>query len=365
MKILHTSDIQLDAPFLFLGEGGKRHRQQIRDTFETVVKLADRERYDLLLIAGDLFDSNRPSQITVDLVSSLLRNLAIPVCVLPGNHDCYDTHSIYRKYTFPSNVVIFTEQRTEQMLPELDVTVHGKAIRRPESTESPLMDVHRTGKTRFEVAIAHGNLVGGVVESPPRPIQPKEIEDCGMDYVALGDWHAFSDRSEGRVRACYSGAPEPMAFDQEGCGFVASVALDVRGIDVKPVRVGKIAAKQVSIDVTGKTAQEVLEEILDRADPNLMLEVSLIGLQREGEVLSPEELGALLSPRFYALRFRDLSHPEVKAASEADYSHDLVIGRFADLMHKRIQSAEDEAKKHMAERALQVGIALLQGKEVS
>ena len=64
LKILHTSDVQLDAPFRFLGETGSRHRQQLRKTFRRIVGLAAEGGFDLLLIAGDLFNDNRPRQVT-------------------------------------------------------------------------------------------------------------------------------------------------------------------------------------------------------------------------------------------------------------------------------------------------------------
>jgi DNA repair exonuclease SbcCD nuclease subunit len=61
MKLLHTSDVQLDAPLTFLGKNGQKLRAQFRETFGKVVDLASSGAYDLLLIAADLFDSNRLS----------------------------------------------------------------------------------------------------------------------------------------------------------------------------------------------------------------------------------------------------------------------------------------------------------------
>ena len=128
VKMLHTSDVQLDAPFHFLGNKGQRHRQQLRETFRRIVDMAAEAEFDLLLITGDLFNDNRPHQDTVDFVVSQVGRLDIPVCILPGNHDCYDDTSVYRKARFPDNVVIFTEQPTIREFAELDVAVYGNAI---------------------------------------------------------------------------------------------------------------------------------------------------------------------------------------------------------------------------------------------
>ncbi|MEA3335483.1 MAG: hypothetical protein U9R25_06195 [Chloroflexota bacterium] len=62
IKLLRTSDVQLDAPFTFLGERGARHRQQLRQTFARIVELAREDGCHMLLIAGDLFNDNHPSQ---------------------------------------------------------------------------------------------------------------------------------------------------------------------------------------------------------------------------------------------------------------------------------------------------------------
>jgi DNA repair exonuclease SbcCD nuclease subunit len=72
LRILHTSDVQLDAPFHFLGDKGQRHRQQLRETFRRIVDMAAEAGFDLLLITGDLFNDNRPHQDTIDFVVSQL-----------------------------------------------------------------------------------------------------------------------------------------------------------------------------------------------------------------------------------------------------------------------------------------------------
>ena len=60
VRILHTADVHLDAPFRWLGERGEDQRTQVRRTFEKVCDLA--KAHDLILIAGDLFNSNAVSQ---------------------------------------------------------------------------------------------------------------------------------------------------------------------------------------------------------------------------------------------------------------------------------------------------------------
>jgi DNA repair exonuclease SbcCD nuclease subunit len=364
LRILHTSDVQLGAPFHFLGGKGRQHRQQLRETFRGIVDLAIEKRFDLLLIAGDLFNDNRPHQTTIDFVASQLGRLDIPVCILPGNHDRYDDTSIYRRARFPDNAIIFTEQPTIQEFPELDVTVYGNAIKSRHSRLSPLRGLTRTGTTRWHVAMAHGNLVRPDIADPPRPIQPEDIEASSMDYVAMGDWHAFADYSQGGVKAFYSGAPEPTAMGQKGAGHVAYIKIDESGVNVQKKRVGNVLTDGVEVDISGKPATQIAKEIEACADPNLMLKVTLCGLAQLGAVLDTEKLEQELTPHFYHIECSDQSHPQLEAISLDDYPEELVVGKFVRLMQSQIDNAADDTQRRQAERALQLGIALLEGKEV-
>ena len=189
VKLLHTSDVQLDAPFHFLGDKGAQHRRQLRETFGKVVDLAASGDYHLLLIAGDLFNDNHPSRETVYFVIRKLGELSIPVCLLPGNHDCYDDKSVYRKYDFPSNVSILTERPSYVVFPELELVVAGSALTSRLDSRPPLQRIDWPDGYRWQVAMAHGNLqIAGFIESDARPIYPKDIASCGADYVALGDY---------------------------------------------------------------------------------------------------------------------------------------------------------------------------------
>jgi len=363
-KILHTSDIQLDAPFHFLGDRGRRHRQQLRATFQCIVDLAIEQGFDLLLIAGDLFDDNRPHQTTVDFVISQLGKLDIPVCILPGNHDCYDETSVYRKATFPDNVILFTDQPTIQEFPEFDVAVYGNAIRSKQTRLSPLRGLTPTGAMRWHIAMAHGNLVRPDIADPARPIRPEEIEASGMDYIALGDWHAFADYSRGGVSAFYAGAPEPTGLDQANAGYVACVTVGEGGVEVRKERVGSISTDEVKIEVSGKSMAQIAEEILARADPHLMLRIRLCGLADLGAVLDTGKLEQALAAHFYHVECSDRSHPQLEIISPDDFPEELVVGRFARLMQARIEGATDDAQRRLAEQALQVGVALLQDRSV-
>jgi hypothetical protein len=145
---------------------------------------------------------------------------------------------------------------------------------------------------------------------------------------------------------------------------VARVELDDGGVRVRPDRVGTITTDGLTLDVTGYTRVDVVQAIREHADPHLMLQITLTGLTDLGTVLDIDALEQELAPAFYHLTCADQSHPQIEAISAEDYPEELVIGRFARLMQERIEQVESESERRRAEQALQLGIALLEGKEV-
>jgi exonuclease SbcD len=365
VRILHTSDVQLDAPFGFLGEKGAHHRQQLRETFGKIVDLASDDGYHLLLIAGDLFNDNRTGRDTVNFVIRKLGELSIPVCILPGNHDCYDDKSIYRKYSFLPNVHILTERPAYVEFPELELVVAGNPLTSRYDNRPPLQGLNWPDDYRWRIAVAHGNLqIAGFIESEARPIYPDDIADCGADYVALGDWHSYSDYSQGDVKAFYSGAPEPTALSQSGAGSVASITLSESGVQVEGIQVGSTRVKSLSLDVSGLDETEVINRILAEADSSLMLSVSLTGLKDIDQLMDLETIQQAAAGEFYWLQVTDQSHTALDSIDAAEFPETHVIGQYVRMMQEKVVSAGEGEEKYIAEQALQLGVALLQGREV-
>jgi exonuclease SbcD len=114
LKLLHTADIHLGAKFLSLGNKGAVQREQIKASFKKLISRAIEEEVGIVLIAGDLFDANQQPQANIDLVVeqfNLLAQRNIPVCLIPGTHDCFDSSSIYRKVNFREGVLKLVEIR--------------------------------------------------------------------------------------------------------------------------------------------------------------------------------------------------------------------------------------------------------------
>lgn len=366
LRLIHTADVQLDAPFGFLGSKGAQHRHQLLTTFEKTVRLAAAGEYDLLLIAGDLFSSNSPSRETVNTVIGHLASLGIPVCILPGDGDCYDEKSIYRRTRFSDNVHIFTELPTYHEFPGLELTVAGSPTTSRHDNTPPLRRITRSGGQRWFVAMAHGNLqLAGNAGRSERPIYAQDISACNANYVALGEWHSFADYSQGGSgKAFYSGAPEPTAVTHKGAGHVARIIISEDGVDVRPIRVGSIEARIVKLDISGFTVAETVRKIESLSDPNLMLSVTLTGQRTIEQIIEPKAIETILGDAFYCFQVQDETALALDRIDPTNYAHSQVLSRYVQMLTKEVEAAETPRKRRIAEQALQLGFALLQGEKV-
>ena len=115
-KILHTADFHLDSAFTALPEEKARlRRQEARQLTDRLVDYANDHGVELLLLAGDLFDSDQLyGQTAQELAQSLARFRGHAV-IAPGNHDFYAAASPYARLLWPENVHIFREERLQRL----------------------------------------------------------------------------------------------------------------------------------------------------------------------------------------------------------------------------------------------------------
>src|SRR4029079_104179 len=145
-------------------------------------------------------------------------------------------------------------------------------------------------------------------------ITPAEIAASGLDYVALGHWHAAQSARAGGVAWAYSGAPEPGAREQERAGNVLLVTLDEqdgrRTVVVEERRVGRTRFERLDLDAAAIDSQRALiERLLGRADTDAVLDVRLIGVRPDELDVHLDEVEAAVRPSFLRVRVRDASPP--------------------------------------------------------
>ena len=373
IRLLHTADVHLGAKFLSLGNKGTAQREQIKATFKKLISEAIAEDVDTVLIAGDLFDTNQQPQANIDLVFEQFGLLAannIPICLIPGTHDCFDSGSIYRKVDFqercPNLTLFVNEGWNYKEFSALGLTVYGKPNFSNRSYNSPLEGLRRSTQGQYHIAMAHGSLsIPGVIAEDDHVFTSNQIQNSQMQYVALGHWHRPYACSDKGVIAWYSGSPEIISIDQRQLGSILIVTIfDSGEVKVEPRQIGVRCCDQPEIDLSDmESLLDLKNKITEGANPNLIRRVILKGLRNEDMRPSPEELEVELSESFFHLGIADQSHPKISELSEDAYEDQLIVAKFIKLLKEHIQMCEGEDCA-IAEEALQYGLALLQGKEV-
>jgi len=170
---------------------------------------------------------------------------------------------------------------------------------------------------------------------------------AGLDYLAMGHWHSAVEGRAGSVTYAYSGAPEPVAVDQDGAGQVLIVTLDDRGgrhvVTVEPKRVGQTRSEKFDLDVSGVHSQPELIDVLGRhADSNLVFDVRLTGLFPDDLDMDLDEVERALAPSFLRFRLRDQSIPAAPEGA-APPPPDTVVGAFVRNVESQIFALSDSA----------------------
>jgi len=392
LRLLHTADVHLGARHADLGDAASAQRERQFGAFRASIDLAVAEKVDIFLIAGDLFDSNTQPKRSVERVATELNRLVgakIRTVIIPGTHDCYDRSSIYRTYDLeelagsgPDDdfVTVLTPDRPFVHLQSCDVVVHGVVFPTKRAPHSPLRDLNvstSAATATWHVGLVHGALaIPGKTEGDEVVVTKEEIAATGLDYLGLGHWHSTQQGKAGTTTYAYSGAPEPVAVNQDGAGKVLLVALSEAGagagrnVAIEERGVGRTHFEKLDLDTATIANQPELEKaIAARADPDLVLEVRLTGVRPDELDLNIGELEDRLKASFLRLRIRDVSMPALSqgALPSADtilgaFVRD-VEGRIAELEADRADSATNEAAE--LRDVLRLGRLLLTGHEVT
>ncbi len=390
LRLLHTADVHLGARHADLGEQAAAQRERQFAAFAAAIDLAIAEKVDVVLVAGDLFDSNTQPRRSVERVAAELRRLVaakIRTVIIPGTHDVYDRSSLFRVHDLAAMagstpdddlVTVLTPDRPSVHLAACDVVVHGPVFATKRAPYSPLRDLKVAtgdGDATWHVGMVHGSLaIPDRTDRDEVVITRAEIEATGLDYLALGHWHSALQGKAGATTYAYSGAPEPVAVTQDGAGKVLLVQLETtagaRSVTIDERQVGRTRFDKLDIDAAALAGQpELVQQLAARADPDLVLDVRLTGVRPDELDVSTAEVEDQLKGSFLKLRVRDTSVPALTAGTLP--SADTIPGAFIRDVEGRIAELEAEGSDAAVGEAselrdvLRLGRLLLAGHEVT
>lgn len=209
MKIIHTADIHLGAKMdsKFPKEISDKRKEELRNTFRRMVEYARRNGVSVIILAGDVFDSDTPFKKDKEFFYSVVRNNSeIDFLYLKGNHDIA---AAYSEEVIP-NLKVFSKQW--QSYTYGDVVISGVEICSENSVS--MYSTLSLKEDDINIVTLHGQAGDN---SGKDKVNIKKLRGKNVDYLALGHIHKRqSGKIDDRGEYAYSGCLEGRGFDETG-----------------------------------------------------------------------------------------------------------------------------------------------------
>jgi exonuclease SbcD len=331
MRILHTSDWHVGKVL----KGRSREKEHTAVLAE-IIEIATREKPDLVIVAGDLYDGAAPTSSATKLVTralSALHRTGARVVAIGGNHDNGPALDALRPWADaagielrgsvgdnPADLLITgtTAGGEKWQLVTLPFLSQRYAIRAAEMYELTAAEANQTyadhiarliaklGEKFAEPGVvnlvtAHLTIVGATSGGGEREAHtvmgyavPATVFPAGTHYVALGHLHrAQQVIAPGPTR--YSGSPLAIDFGEEE--NVCSVAI----VDVAVDKAARVRDVPITAAISLRTVRGTLEQLATVNLPDAWLRVLVretprVGLREDVQELLPNALEVRIDP---------------------------------------------------------------------
>ncbi len=213
MRIAHIADVHLGyrAYSRVTSQGLNQREADVFRAFRSVLERVAGLDPDLIVIAGDLFHTVRPSNFAIHqtflLLNALRSRTRAPLVIIGGNHDTpksRDTGCILDLFTMIDGVFVKHHGFEGIAVPGLDAAVYClpyfALAERHQHVLKPA-----SGRS-VNILAVHGTVEGVMRQSyDSDQIAPGELNLEAWDYVAAGHYHIHTQLAD---NAFYSGAVE-------------------------------------------------------------------------------------------------------------------------------------------------------------
>jgi DNA repair exonuclease SbcCD nuclease subunit len=355
LRVFLTSDLHLGMKFAGYPDAARAALVEARFTcLDRIVAAANDARSDLLVIAGDLFETvsvaRRDVARAAGSISGFRGRLA---AVLPGNHDYISgDDELWRRFrdSAGDSVLLLDQQKPYPLAHyDLDACLYPGPCTAKHSASNAIGWVRSAAAApgsehaaRHHIGVAHGSLEGFSPDMDGRyyPMRPQELIETGVRTWLLGHTHLPFPRTAGARDTIFcAGTPEPDGFDctHEGFAWILDVA-DDGSLKTRAVRTGLLRFVDESREI--RTAAEL--ERLERDYAGEQSRTTLLKLHLSGraprEVLSAVETvrtrmaGSLLHLDLRAEELREEITPEAidREYPAGSFPHSLLTTLFHD-----------------------------------
>lgn len=354
VRFLHTGDWQLGMTRHFFSEGVQERFAQSRfDAIRELGRITKEEDCKFMVVCGDVFESNLVDRKTVLRAIEALKDVRIPVYLLPGNHDPLNAASVFRSKTFleqkPAHVHVIADAAPICVDDGIEI------VGIPWTSKRPLQDLlslttekMESAVDRLRICVAHG-MMDNLSPDPDDPalisLQAAEnaISQKKMHYLALGDRHSLTKVGESGC-IWYAGTPEQTDYNEVKSGLAIVTTINEKGVvTTKDVNVGRWKfIEREQVDINTKEDIEALRGWLEHLEDKerTVVKLRLVGalsLSLHGEI---EELLYHYREILGAVETR--TDNLVIMPEDADFK-DLGFSGFASCAVERLRSNVEES----------------------
>ena len=353
IRFLHTSDWQLGMTRYFLSEEAQARYTQARfDAIRTMGRTAKEKQCQFMLVCGDSFESNQVDRKTVARAIEALKEVTIPVYLLPGNHDPLNAASVYRSSTFigkkPSHVHIIENTDPVQVGEGFELVGAHWLSKRPNG--NPIVDLLNALPPAVgikRICVGHGIVD---IFTPDKDAEnviavsklEAAISEGKVHFIALGDRHSLTKVGSGD-RIWYSGTPESTDFREDHSGFCQIVTMDAADVTTEEVKTGQWSFIEGLVDLNTAADVESLQKKLEDL-PN-----------RERSVVKLDIKGSLTLSLHGVLQNHIIAARDVLAGSVINEDNLLVIPNDTDFIDLGFSGFADATVKRLREKIDQGG----------
>ena len=375
VRAIITADTHLDPIAANFGPERFERKGDHLKCFEELVDYAKKERPELLLIGGDLFDVRNPNNFARAAVMRDFRSLhdaGVRIFIVGGHHD---TPRSTLEGTSPlavygnSGFAHFFADPTNPKSVVLDyqgfkVSVTGVG-HNPlhELGNDPVDAVPRKLEGDFNIVIAHAPVQGFTGWTGDEPIiKPSSIPES-VNLLAVGHFHNHQEKRAGKTLIVYPGSTERVDFaeEEDEKGFVWAEFSKDGSVSSSFVKTSARKYKTVSIpfpDVP-RPLDPLKKELEKTFDPGIVLRVVIVGR------VNPANAAGYRRSELQLFAQGKVFHCFVEEKFDFETPEAITVGprttprkEFEAYFERRIAAAKEEERAFLRE-AMQLGAAKL------
>ena len=325
---------------------------------------------DLIVIAGDLFDSHKPEPRLVELVRgefAAVRTAGAYIVLVPGTHDSFSYRDcVYREEELGDILLVSDDGDCPVSVEVGDHTVYIYGIvRGPHCREVPLDKMSRISADGVHIGVMHAAIqpTSGVNFSDTElGVTLPALAETRLDYIALGHYHNFRQYRADGVTVVYPGTLEGRSFRETGERYLVTVTFAPEEPVVEKARFNTRTIRQETIDLDRtpcRDQKQLCDRIEDVADKDAIAEITVRG---DAEFsFDPAAVEEMLSDRFLYLRVMDETRVYCARWVEQFRNERTVRGIFVRKLIERIENARTDDDRKLLDMALRLGLTELAG----